>query len=91
MSVTNSAQMLGQSDLASPANTLRLAYRTDPEWRDVLEKGDKAFSQVDDLVYHEGRLFVPTTLRLQVLQQHHDSPSAGHQGRARTLDLVARN
>ena len=43
-------------------------------------------------MYSQGRLVIPPTaqsLILQILQQYHDSPLAGHYGVARTQALVA--
>ena len=43
------------------------------------------------MVYHRGRVHVPSdnALRIKVLQQCHDSPSAGHPGVHGTFDLVS--
>ena len=44
------------------------------------------------LLYSQGKLCIPptsTALILKTLQQHHDSPLAGHYGVARTQALVA--
>ena len=44
------------------------------------------------LVYRE-RLYVPdyTPLKLRIIRDHHDTPAVGHPGRAKTLELIARN
>ena len=41
---------------------------------------------------YQNRLFVPDhePLRLHVIQQHHDTPAAGHPGRSKTLELIQR-
>jgi hypothetical protein len=43
------------------------------------------------LLYQE-RQYVPPkhTLRLRIIQSHHDVPAAGHPGRAKTFDLIKR-
>ena len=44
------------------------------------------------LLYSQGKLCIPPTseaLTLQLLQQYHDSPLAGHYGVARTQALLA--
>jgi hypothetical protein len=42
---------------------------------------------------YRSRLFVPLhdPLRLHLLQQHHETPAAGHPGRSKTLELLQRN
>jgi hypothetical protein len=44
-----------------------------------------------NLLLYNNLVYVPESLRLQVLQSHHDTPLAGHPGIARTLELVSRN
>ena len=46
----------------------------------------------DERLYYCERLFIPDypELRLYLLQQHHDVPSAGHCGQAKTFELLAR-
>lgn len=41
---------------------------------------------------YQGRIYVPhyEPLKLQLIQNHHDSPAAGHPGRAKTLELLSR-
>jgi hypothetical protein len=43
------------------------------------------------LLLHKGLIYVPESLRMNVLQEHHDAPLAGHSGISRTLELVTRN
>jgi hypothetical protein len=43
------------------------------------------------MVFHKGRLFVPSTLRAEILHSRHDTLTAGHPGRTRTLKLVQRD
>ncbi|KAF8697673.1 hypothetical protein RHS03_07742, partial [Rhizoctonia solani] len=44
----------------------------------------------EELLWYEERIFVPDSkaIRLKLLEQYHDSPIAGHQGQARTLELL---
>jgi len=46
-----------------------------------------------DLVLKEGKVYVPKDeeLRAEVIQLHHDIPTAGHEGRWKTVKLVTRN
>ncbi|XP_053556000.1 proprotein convertase subtilisin/kexin type 4 [Bombina bombina] len=43
----------------------------------------------DGLYYHQGRLYVPPSLRDNLLKEHHDSPMAGHLGIHKTYDLLS--
>jgi transposase InsO family protein len=47
----------------------------------------------DRLPYYQGLLYIPddAAIKLEVLHANHDVPSAGHHGRARTLELLSRN
>ena len=47
----------------------------------------------DGLVFHRGRIYVPENPELQwkIVEQHHDSWVAGHAGRWKTHELVARS
>jgi hypothetical protein len=45
----------------------------------------------DGLLLYKGLIYVPETLRMDVLREHHDAPLAGHCGIARTLELITRN
>lgn len=42
--------------------------------------------------WYQGRLYIPNyeQLKLRLMQSHHDAPSAGHPGRAKTLELLTR-
>ncbi|QRW04602.1 Retrotransposable element Tf2 protein [Ceratobasidium sp. AG-Ba] len=46
----------------------------------------------EDLLWYEGRIVIPENkeIRLAILEMHHDNPIAGHQGQARTLELISR-
>ncbi|QRW25134.1 Retrotransposable element Tf2 protein [Rhizoctonia solani] len=47
----------------------------------------------EELLWYEERIFVPDSkaIRLELLEQYHDSPIAGHQGQAHTLELLSRD
>jgi hypothetical protein len=51
------------------------------------------FSMQDNLVLREGLVYIPENdnLKLQILRQYHDSPTAGHLGQAKTLELISRD
>jgi len=46
----------------------------------------------EGLLWYDDCIIVPDNkeIRLELLQEHHDSPIAGHQGQARTLELLSR-
>ena len=53
---------------------------------------DEHFRLQGGLLYHQGRLVIPPTsssLILNILQQYHDFPQAGHYGVARTQSLIS--
>jgi hypothetical protein len=47
----------------------------------------------EGLLYYRNKIYVPESddLRIQILRQHHDNPSAGHPGRAKTFELLSRS
>jgi chemotaxis protein CheY-P-specific phosphatase CheC len=51
------------------------------------------FSWENGLLLYNNRIYVPQddAIRLELLQQHHDSPLAGHYGTAKTSELLSRN
>lgn len=51
------------------------------------------WSEEQGLILFRGKVYVPRDmdLRRQIVQAHHDSYSAGHPGRWKTLELVSRN
>ncbi|CAI5786813.1 Hypothetical predicted protein [Podarcis lilfordi] len=53
---------------------------------------DDEFQIRDGLLIRRGALYVPgDDLRAKVLQQLHDAPTAGHFGKEKTVELVARD
>ena len=54
-------------------NKFKDNFCRDIKWRDALTKNDTSFSLQNDLVYHNGRLFVPLPLRTKILYSHDDS------------------
>ena len=45
----------------------------------------------DGLLLRNGLVYIPESLRIDVIQKHHDKPLAGHPGVARTCELITRN
>lgn len=67
------------------------AFREDTTWREAVATGDTNFRTEAGLVFHQGRLYVPPSLRSEILSSRHDSVIAGHPGRTRTFGLVSRD
>ena len=42
----------------------------------------------DGLLLHDGLVYVPASLRTEVISAHHDGPLSGHPGTHRTLELI---
>ncbi|CCO34985.1 Retrotransposable element Tf2 155 kDa protein type 1 [Rhizoctonia solani AG-1 IB] len=53
----------------------------------------KDYTLQDGLLLYQGRIVVPDEpeIKQQLLSHFHDSPGSGHQGRARTLELISRH
>eukprot|EP00798_Chlamydomonas_sp_ICE-L_P006473 gene6473-3110_t len=71
---------------------ISLSYSEDPLYSQAEHPKRPSFLQKhNDLWYFQGRLCVPNVpdLRLRILQEYHDAPSAGHPGFHKTLNAVA--
>ncbi|KAE8216955.1 hypothetical protein CF319_g8841, partial [Tilletia indica] len=68
-------------------NRLSQAYDLDSHLQD--HRAD--YQEVDGLLLRDKRLYVPESLRVDILKSRHDHPLAGHHGRRKTLDLVRRD
>ncbi|KAG6815356.1 hypothetical protein H0H87_002647, partial [Tephrocybe sp. NHM501043] len=49
------------------------AYHTDTKWRDALKTGNEDFTLQDNLVFYQGRLYVPPSLCAKIVHSRHDS------------------
>ena len=51
------------------------------------------WQEKDGLIFYRDRCYVPAdeSLRRDLIQQHHDSPAAGHPGKFKTLELLRRS
>jgi len=67
----------------------KIAFREDTEWREALVCGNSDFTSENGLVFHKGKLFVPSPLCTDILFSHHDAIIAGHPGCIRTFGLVS--
>jgi hypothetical protein len=60
---------------------------------DGSDKVDKHLTLSEELLWYNGRLYIPNDneLRLRLTLHDHDSKVAGHWGQAKTLELMTRN
>jgi hypothetical protein len=66
---------------------IRNELKKDLEAKLIIEKGlTKGFSLEGGLLYFNKRLYVPKSMRLEVLERFHDHPTAAHQGVKRSLE-----
>ena len=80
---------------SDPALVKLLNYLNDPSLKPPppIKKLLDNFTIKDGLVLYKGLVYVPDNfdIKLKILQDHHDSPTAGHFGQAKTLELISRN
>ena len=79
------------------AKQIQSSMSSDPLVHDIKNPSSKShdvskFKFKNNLLYFEGRLYVPEgEARFRVLQARHDFPAAGHFGYNKTLELVSRD
>ena len=51
------------------------------------------FSMIDEVIHFNSLIYIPddNAIKLEILKQNHDSPSAGHFGQAKTFALVTQS
>jgi transposase InsO family protein len=86
-----SALQEGQEDDKS-LTTLIESTKKKEDLPPSIRKQYKKYEWKEGLLWFEGRIYVPDNpeLRLRILEQHHNTPIAGHQGQARTLEVISR-
>ena len=59
----------------------------------ALERNDGITWEEDELVYMEGRIYVPNNKKIkeEILKENHDSVDVGHSGQQKMLELLKRN
>ena len=67
------------------------SYPTDAVASQHITDPQHPWSYEDGLLLHKGLVYVPTTLRMDILREHYDAPLAGHPGIARTIELITQN
>jgi hypothetical protein len=56
----------------------KTTFQEDTKWREALMHGKTDFTSEDGLVFHKGKLFVPSPLHADTLFSRHDAVIAGH-------------
>ncbi|QRV99683.1 Retrotransposable element Tf2 protein [Ceratobasidium sp. AG-Ba] len=95
------------ADMSAPLTArIRDALQDDPSMQLTLEAASsmdklpqsvaskfKDYSMSEGLLLFQGRVVVPDEpeIKQELLAHFHDSPAAGHQGRAKTLELISRH
>ena len=72
---------------------LRLSelQESNDEARKIRAEGLKNnYKEVDGVLHHQGLLFVPKAIQIELISQHHDNPLEGHFGIDKTKELVGR-
>ena len=67
--------------------------KQDPSVKKALEEHKPGWREYDCIVTFQEKIYVPKdeSLRGNIVKTHHDSPTAGHPGNYKTLELVARS
>ncbi|KAJ2930720.1 hypothetical protein H1R20_g6375, partial [Candolleomyces eurysporus] len=90
-SVSNSAITTLSIDNSELLERFQHAFHEDTEWREAVVRGDPDFSAKDNIVFYKGRVFVPKSLRSEILYQRHDCVLGGHPGRTLTVSNIMRD
>jgi hypothetical protein len=72
-----------------------VAGESDAFWQS-LETGNsptpEGYSQIGNLWFFQfSRLYIPMSMRPEIISKYHDLPQAGHQGEFKTIELINRN
>ena len=72
---------------------VKKCLKHDPQKSKPPAKSLVHFTLSDDLLFFKGKISIPENKDLQkrLLSLHHDHPTAGHQGRLRTLESLKKH
>ena len=89
------------------AQRIKTAYTKDPSLNAILafltnsphhapaniKKQFSSYTLANDLILFEGLIYIPNddSIKTEILRSRHDSPTAGHPGQAKTLELMSRD
>ena len=83
------------SDSSSDVEVLKAALLSDELYLQVKDglkcDGSVFFKIIDGILFANDKIYVPESLRAELLARKHDIQVAGHMGIAKTIDLIARN
>lgn len=80
-----------ESDEDGLLDKIRSALAEDKFSKTVDLETSSLFTLEQGLLLHDGYIYVPEIMRLEILQRHHDDKVAGHFGVAKTYELLHRN
>ena len=67
---------------------LQELQETDSEAQELRTKD--GYQDIDGVLHHQGLLFVPKAIRMELISRHHDDPLASHFGIEKTRELLAK-
>ena len=69
---------------------LRLAelQKSDKKARKIKAEGLNEYKELNEILYHQGLLFIPKAIRTEIISRHHDDHLARHFGIYKTKDLI---
>ena len=87
--------MLGRKARMEESDIIKKIWKNNTREKEILqalEKEDRLAWEEDEVVYMEGRIYVPNNrdLREEILKEHHDPVDIGHPGQHRMLELLKR-
>ena len=87
--------MLGRKVKPEEGNILKKIRKNNIREKEVvkaLEKKDRLTWKEDDMIYMEGRIYVPNNkdLKEEILKEHYDPADVGHPGQHRMQELIKR-
>ncbi len=50
----------------------------------------EGWEDIEQMLHYQGLPYVPKVIRSELISRHHDDPLAGHFGRKKTRELIAR-
>ena len=67
-------------------------YKTDPFFKNIMEKLKPPYNLAEDILYRDKKLCIPSgPVRAPLLHDHHDTPFAAHMGFRKTYDRLSKS
>jgi hypothetical protein len=89
----DNALVFNKAQLAATISTLnidlvrkgvKLYYDSDPTAKRVLESGSEGFTIENNIIYFQGKIYIPAAIAKPFTREYHELPAHGHQGIAKT-------